>query len=473
MNYLNTGKVDKPILSLYAFHLRNSLEGNNKTVENANYLWDKIQEVITLTGITKLENLPQLIADNEKNNQLNQDGRLIKDNLIYDTKQNNLKLRIGINPLKFHDTYAADLTLAYPLQGVKLRDLSGLNPDNCLLTQNINSSLGQTLVFIAQPSELIENEESLQKFADACLTALLTADKVQELKIKFQDKGKLLGSPIFEYNNNADSPQEQCHILIWLKTNPEITNQEKLIESYYPLIELLLCRSKIVYARNEAILYNQEARDIYAELVSKVKTFNSIPNEEINSFDDENSRLNELKQWVRNTPDKFFKYAHNIGCLKDHKTTIRTNTINYQLNFEKIRKLYNQDDLKFLSAFLKLTKSKYIQQITIDLEYLISGQELFEYLAKIIRRIVEIEEVERDRSLERTIQVFGVALGTGAIVGGVVTQHIDKPVKPINFKYPVHPIVSSLFWSVLATISAGFLTWVLTKRKVKNSNTLK
>ena len=94
-------------------------------------------------------------------------------------------------------------------------------------------------------------------------------------------------------------------------------------------------------------------------------------------------------------------------------------------------------------------------------------------MAKIIRRIVEIEEVERDRSLERTIQVFGVALGTGAIVGGVVTQHIDKPVKPINFKYPVHPIVSSLFWSVLATISAGFLTWVLTKRKVKNSNTLK
>lgn len=470
MNYPPTGKVNQPILSLYAFHLRNSLEGNHQTVENANNLWYKIKNITEFTGIPELESLPESIAKNEKSNQSNQDGKLIKDDLIFEIENTPLNLTTIVNPLKIHDTYAVDLTFAYNCQGVKLRDLSGLNPNNCLLTQNIKSSLGQTLVFIAEPSESIESEESLQAFADACLIALLTPKKKQELKIKFQNKGKLLGSPIFEYNNDADSPQEQCHILIWLKTNPEITNQEKLIESYYPLINLLLCRSKIVYARHQAILYNQEARDIYTELVSKVQTFNSIPNEDLNSFD-ENLRLNELKKWVRTTPDKFFKYAHNLGCLKDHRTTIRTNIINYQLNFDKIETLYNQDDLEFLLAFLKLAKSNYLQQITIDLEYLISGQELFEYLAKIIRRIVEIEEIERERNLERTIQVFGVALGTGAIVGGVVTGHIDKPFKPLNPKYPFHPMVSSLFWSFLAAITAGLLTWVLTKRKVKSSKT--
>ncbi|MEC4815211.1 MAG: hypothetical protein SAK29_18325 [Scytonema sp. PMC 1069.18] len=40
--------------------------------------------------------------------------------------------------------------------------------------------------------------------------------------------------------------------------------------------------------------------------------------------------------------------------------------------------------------------------------------------------------IKRDRSLERTFQVLGTAFGGGAIVSGVVTQHIDKPFVPIN-----------------------------------------
>ena len=42
-----------------------------------------------------------------------------------------------------------------------------------------------------------------------------------------------------------------------------------------------------------------------------------------------------------------------------------------------------------------------------------------------IRGIVEVEQAKRDRSLERTIQVLGIAFGGGAIVSGVVNQHID------------------------------------------------
>ncbi len=79
------------------------------------------------------------------------------------------------------------------------------------------------------------------------------------------------------------------------------------------------------------------------------------------------------------------------------------------------------------------------------------GQNLFDQMIGTIRGIVEVEQAKRDRSLERIIQRLGIALGGGAIVSGVVTQHIDKPFAPtVNFKYPVHPLILSLLLSVLA-----------------------
>ncbi len=59
-----------------------------------------------------------------------------------------------------------------------------------------------------------------------------------------------------------------------------------------------------------------------------------------------------------------------------------------------------------------------------------------------------------------------IAFGGGAIVSTVVTQHIDKPFAPqINSKYPVHPLVLSLLWSLLAIAFFWLLAWLFTKRK--------
>ena len=85
-----------------------------------------------------------------------------------------------------------------------------------MLPININASLGQTLVFFAQPVGTIDDEKT---FAEHCVKALISEAEFNHLNLSHQEKGKLLNSSIFEYNNNADSPQEQCHILIWLNTN--------------------------------------------------------------------------------------------------------------------------------------------------------------------------------------------------------------------------------------------------------------
>ncbi|MDJ0675249.1 MAG: hypothetical protein QNJ36_07725 [Calothrix sp. MO_167.B42] len=86
-----------------------------------------------------------------------------------------------------------------------------------------------------------------------------------------------------------------------------------------------------------------------------------------------------------------------------------------------------------------------------------------------IRGVVEVEQAKRDRSLENTVKVLGIAFGGGAIVSGVVAQHIEKPFAPINFKYPLHPLVLSLLWSVLATTIFGMAAWLVMKPKQKRN----
>ncbi len=96
--------------------------------------------------------------------------------------------------------------------------------------------------------------------------------------------------------------------------------------------------------------------------------------------------------------------------------------------------------------------------------YFKHGTGLLEQVISSIRGIVEIEQAKRDRSLEQTIQIIGVALGGGAIVSGVVTQHIDKPFAPISVKNPPHPMILSLLWSFVAIAFLWWLAKLWTKR---------
>ncbi|BAY45468.1 hypothetical protein SAMD00079811_30710 [Scytonema sp. HK-05] len=466
MDYLSTVKVAYPKLTLYAFQVKHNLALKPKQpVENANNVWLKCQQLGKQLGVPRLENLPKLIE--EANNQKNSiTGEILPERILTFTAikhKKNLHLSGEANPIEIHDTYALDLTLRYPHPEVQLTDLRGLNPDDCLLPKNINASLGQTLVFFAKPVGKIDNE---QAFADACVAGLLSEETVRELKIHCQHQGQLLGSPIFEYNNDADSPEEQCHLLIWLNTHSETTNLEEKGEYYYPLINLLLCRSKIIYARSEAIWCYEQAREAYSDLEKYKQEFKEQKNNPIDlKFDKFNQLLNEI-------PEISFNYVDYLRDLELHRTTIQTNSKNYRLYLDKLNNVcIKSDNLEFLSNFLELALDTFVEQINTDLAYLTPGQNLFDQMIGTIRGIVEVEQAKRDRSLERTIQVVGIAFGGGAIVSGVVTQHIDKSFgQQINFKSLVHhPLVLSLLWSFLATFVFGLVAWLVTKPKPKRT----
>ncbi|TAF07278.1 MAG: hypothetical protein EAZ77_10330 [Nostocales cyanobacterium] len=84
---------------------------------------------------------------------------------------------------------------------------------------------------------------------------------------------------------------------------------------------------------------------------------------------------------------------------------------------------------------------------------------------------METEQTERDRSLERTIQILGIGFGGGAIFSGVIVQHIDKinqPIPIISPNSPPNPFSASLFLSFIATIGCTLIAMLgiwINKRK--------
>jgi hypothetical protein len=170
-----------------------------------------------------------------------------------------------------------------------------------------------------------------------------------------------------------------------------------------------------------------------------------------------------ITEKLKKLPQLAARYARLLRNLEDYQNTIAINSENYHDRLQQIRSKTQQADLSFLETFYHKNSALFQKQINADLGYFKHGTGLLEQVISSIRGIVEIEQAKRDRSLEQTIQIIGVALGGGAIVSGVVTEHIDKPFAPISVKNPPHPIVSSLFWSILAIA----LLWWVARWRVK------
>ena len=257
---------------------------------------------------------------------------------------------------------------------------------------------------------------------------------------------------------------------------------------YETLIDLFFYRHKIIQDYKSSRYVYRHTHEKYEELkqiVHEIADIDTNTNTNQNLSSENNSTLSnaisqlssniELKNYqdkLRKFPLLDFQYSECLAELNKYHLNIDTNIKNYT---EKLRQIQEKtsEDLKylhFLSVFDQIISVKFSNQIQTDLGYFAHTSGLIEKAITSIRSIIEIEEAERDRSLEQTFQVAAAAVGSGAIVSGVVAEHIDKPfASTINFKYPVHPLVSSLFWSVLATAFFGIVTWLIIKPKRKKN----
>jgi hypothetical protein len=497
-------QIRNPSITLYAFHLRNDGgEGYKQTAKNADILWNNLADRVgDKFNFSELKSLRDrlicyqdgLYSPANENDSLN-DQKLLKPNgktLKFQplTQPDNLKLYGSILARRIHDTYTADLTLYYQDATIKVEDLKQLNPQGCLLPDRIQASLGQILLLYAEPVVY----DGYRSLADKCVRAFVGEGIEPELKLTAA--GELFGSPIFEYDN----PANNCHILVWLKQNPQTLDLATSTFNYY-LTNLLCARSKILFSYNKA----QESYGIGQQIASKLEK--SLPQfTQIEAEANREVKLANLKSLLAQIRLLVFDYSKELRHLREVSNTIEINAKSYAEAYVKIKSLaIAGDDLRFLQKFRSLCDRKYQSQIQKYLNYLMANQDLFEQTISTIRGMVEIEQVElsreqaerehqrdreqitlyqqkeaeqkerdrqqielsrkneekekkRDRQLENIIFFVGTAIGGGQIFSAAYPLIKDKPIRwRPDFSLPLHPFAATILWSLLFGLVFGLL----------------
>ncbi|MBE9207277.1 hypothetical protein IQ244_12225 [Nostoc sp. LEGE 06077] len=457
-------------LSLYAFHLRHTLtQLPGEVVTNAHLLWENLVKVgensLFFIGLKDLRlNLvcyennvykPQKEA-NRKTEWLSVSGKELDLGSL--ATRGGFKINANLQPFLLNDTYAIDLTLVPESQNTsidiaKLQDFQPIS----LLPSNIEASLGQTLWIYGE----VDPNQDCDKLAQEFATALVAGTSLDPVLI---NKGELLDSLLFEYQaldpNTPDNPAKECQILIVINNNQSST-VNLAGQAYDWLLRLFWSYHKIRYIYQLARQRYQEAREVYSDLENKIQDFNSLVSAT-------QTQLSDLKSLMAEIPQKSFDYIRCLQDLQTHYTAVTTNITNYEICLNKIQTIGGGNSPQSWQDFLNKECQKWQKQIETDINYLTPGQELFGQFVDTIRGIVETQQAERDRSLENKIQILGIGFGSGAIVSGIITQHIDKINRPIPFispNNPPNPFYASLLLSFFTTLFCMALGWWITKRK--------
>jgi hypothetical protein len=447
--------INNPSLTLYAFHLRADAEA--EVTPNAAHLWEKFAQLSEVFSAPQLRELTDKLICYQKGQYKPQaEPASLYLNLIQTSPhelrfslppQKALNLNASVYPLKLHDVYAVDFTLFCENQTVEINQLHHFNPQGALMPNRIEASLGETLLFYAEPAG---NGVADQSLADECVRALLQGS--QQSCPSCIDQILLFGSPLFVYEtlspNNAPSPNESTRILVWLGQDEETVSLATQANPW--LINLLSAYHKIQFTYFQAAQSNQSAHQLYKELGKQSQQFSYLSTEQ-------KVRLRQLESLLSKMPQAALNYAKHLRDLEDHRTTIETNAENYGKWLSKIRQFaLATDELTFWETFQQQTSLRYQQQISIYLNYLKSGHQLFGQMIETIRGMVEIEgqklqtvfeEKQRisDRRLQFLIAFIGVAVGVGAISATVIPNPVESFTWLSDFQFIPTAFVKVLF----------------------------
>ncbi|MCY6493890.1 hypothetical protein [Leptolyngbya sp. GGD] len=426
-------------LTLYAFH---SYRSNNaeQPDTDSNDFWKQLSEIGKVVQSTVLQNLRQELLTPERIDQQEYQILLKDSNDTLD-----LQLAPPINgfltPYRIHNSYAADLTLGSS-EALPLSHLDQLNPRKSLILSNLPGLYGQTLVLFAKPNGAVREYETLAK---KCVEKIF-----QDPSIELVGQGSFLNGLVFEFDNCKFGLTNHYHALIWFSYHDLGNEQIERATAY--LLLLLNARHTILYAYRQSRTCHQQAKQLYNKIETQLKKLH----EDHQAVD----RLKRFKEALIQLPQNATQYIEYLRNLSDQETTVATNIENFDQELSEFSKL-SGTDAEFLKEFSALAKRRFLKQIQIDRKYLEPGQQMIQQYIDAIRGLTEIEQAEIDRKLGQIIQVVGVGLAAGSIVGSG-SSYLERPFKSPFTTNTIHPFVLTLLVSFLAAFIAGGITfWII------------
>lgn len=381
-------RLQSPSLTLYAFHLRNSInQGLQPTVAAAPRLWEQLVDLGNSLNIPELQTLRQKLICYEGDRYFPETEDFWGAEYLTLLQNNEPSLDFQVPPLpgglelqgllcpfRLHDTYAIDLTL-FSQDALTLPQLKYLNPQNLIL-QNIQASLGQTLLLFGQPLET--QEDNYQVLADACVTQLFPGKH----SIDLVDTGSLLGNPIFEYKSGTPNQANKLHILVWFKGQD--MNQNHMDRVAEILLHLLWCRHKILYVYQQSRLCVKQAQKIsgnYDEYKSNFHQASETPNRRSHLIN-LHAKLQQLE----------LDYMNYLDDLEEHEKTIAINETNYKTYLEKLEN-FPFTNFSFCQEFLRYVGKIMPRQIQVDRDYLGMGRDRLQRLKATVWESITTEPV--------------------------------------------------------------------------------
>lgn len=388
-------------LTLYGYHIRNTIDGGTQPIETASTIWEDLSRIY---GLQKLKDALICYSNNRYSPELEDQAKAEFINILKSPQETpsfelSDTVKGSLTPFRLHDTYAFDLTL-------KANSLADFQPLKKPLFTTLAPSLGSTWLLYAETAQPLQDYVPIDQeyieaiFPDFNSVELIESDTLQSCQfLSFNVNNH---APIFvalNHNSNIDSlTQERIFYLFW----------------YY---------HKIIYAYQQSRKLDDKGRNLYAQIEDYVKDFKEIINEK--------NRLETFKSILLEIPKISLDYSTVLRNIKDHQTTIDINLVNLKNTIQKLQKLPNTK-LKFFENFLD-TSERYMKQIDTDLSFLYPGETLLQRLTDNIRGIVNIEQVEQneksqeiDKKLENLIAYFGIGLAVSSVSSTVMTEGGQK-----------------------------------------------
>ena len=434
-------KIDHPQVYIYSYQLSRESKAEVNSIWNwANNLWQHFSP--EPTPILSKENLSDSLSEPKKFSHSNKIDGSFKFCRLDDSE--GILARIGCPEIKEN-------------KDIEITELKQFNVNNFLLADSHENWLGQTIL-ITYKSENYQqpSRNYFRKVADECLENIFPEASVCP---PFYRATELFDSPMFEYSY----PKSKLQVFVYLIDN---NIEEKLGEIIQPLFELFYHRHKITQAFIDSRKTYEFLRKLYAEIDKTITNLETIITEltqiECPSEVDPQKSVNideslkYLKTKLKKILQESLDYERALKLLEDRNNTISIHVYGYQQKLSEISEICQliTNNLTTFTFFIERNCPYFQEQIKGNLGYFKHGTDLIKIAVELVGGIVDIEQAECDRSLERKIEILGAGLGAGGIVVSAVSAYVETP---LVFRIPqtgdrLHPAITSLLWSLLAVV---------------------